>query len=284
MKRFGWLPDSASFETATIKIEPDPAFEAARSAVRPHISKDGWFYPLVSGDEPSTVFNRFELPPTHVLGCAGPATEEVENFLITFFGWLRGLRLVPEEWGHFYRAATKPGMLTDFLQVRRDVSRLLELAERFWHDHQPDGAAKVFFGALHWYLFSQSYYHPFERFLAQSMVLDTLYETHHLMGGRRASRHSQRVAVLADELQLELPSWGRITENGCELSQMRNKLIHESNFAGEPIGFAVTSRETTVLLGLVAFNCRVMAAIIGAHGPYSRSSAETMQVHGFDLD
>ena len=225
------------------------------------------------------------LPCTHVLVFkSGVQAEELERFVITFFGWLKGLHLVQEGWGHLYRVAVKCGQLTDFNCHNQIVTRAIELAQSFWTQHQADGAAKSLFGALHWYLFSHSYTHIFERFLMQYMVMDALYRTHSILSGERCAKHAQRVEFMASKLDLALPSWGQVTRNGCEISRMRNELVHESKFAGEPIGLAVTSTESRILLGLEAFNCRAIAAIVGAHGPYSHSSAETMQPHGFDLD
>jgi hypothetical protein len=284
MKRFGWLPDAARYDTPRMSIAPETEFDPARAGMSIRGSENGWLYAPSSDRDPSGSFQRFELPPTHILTISGTSDDETHNFIITFFGWLHGLRLVPKGWGHFYRVAIKRGALVDFVCSGKNVPRLLELAERFWIDHQTDGAAKTLFGALHWYLFCQSYYHAFERFLAQYMVLDTLHETHRLTCGRRSTTHAARVKFLSGELGLELPAWGRVIGKDCELSKIRNELVHESKFAGEPIGFAVTSRETNILLGLQAFNGRLIAAIVGAHGAYSRSSSETQQVHGFDLD
>lgn len=284
MKRFGWLPDAARYDTLTMSIAPETEFDPARAGMSIRDAQDGWIYAPPSDGNSSGPFQRFELPQTHVLTISGTSDDEAQNFIITFFGWLHGLRLVPEGWGHFYRVAIKRGALTDFVCSQTNVPRLLELAERFWINHRTDRAAKTLFGALHWYLFSQSYHHAFERFLAQYMVLDTLHETHCLMANRRRARHACRVEFLSGELGMELPAWGRVIGNDCELSKIRNELVHESKFAGEPIGLAVTSRETNILLDLQAFNCRLIAAIVDAHGAYSRSSSETRQVHGFDVD
>jgi hypothetical protein len=283
-KRFGWLRDRTAYQANAIRIDAIGDVEGAHSELSGRISTDGWLYPQIAGGNSAGAYDRFELPPTHVLTYGGAGNDHLSDFVILFLGCLHGLRLTPEGWGHFYRAATKLGQLVDFTYFERDVARLLRLAERFWLDHQKDGAAAIFFGALHWYVFSQSYVHMFERFLAQYMVLDTLHKAHSQITRRHARRHAERPAFMANELGVPIPSWAVVRGSNCELATIRNALVHDAQFAGAPVGFTAGSRENDILLGLQGFNCRAIAAILGARGAYTRSSCETMQIQGLDVD
>lgn len=134
-------------------------------------------------------------------------------------------------------------------------------------------------GALNWFSYTQSYEQIFERFMGQYSVFDTLYRIVAIKDNLKKDKgHSKRFCYVSEKLELICPSW---TE---EISEIRNPLIHESKFAGQPIGFAANSAQSDILLGLIAFNCRVIAALIGAKGDYSRSSCESQQTHGFDVD
>jgi len=281
-----WAPAGPTpYDTPAFSIEPCAEIDSAIASVAAHAAGGKWAYPPILDRDPPVPAERFELPCTHVLRSKGGThAEDMQSFFIAFFGWLKGLHLVQEGWGHLYRVAVKCGELTDFTCYKAVVPRALELAQSFRAQHESDGAAKSLIGALHWYLFSQSYSHIFERFLMQYMVMDALYKTYSALSGKRCGSHARRVEFMADELDIELPSWGRVTGKECQISRVRNELVHESRFAGQPIGFAVTRTESTILVGLKAFNCRAIAAIVGARGPYSRSSCETMQPHGFDLD
>jgi hypothetical protein len=292
--KFGWLPKNHSYESSTLRIQTLPEFQDSVSNIQnsAHIYED-WFYPPIKGgnrspDEPipPVPVPWFSLPLTHNIEFKHRAASSVFNeFIITIFGWSQGLRLIPEGWGHFYRVATKPGQLTDFILPEGDVPRLLDLAEGFWHRHQPDGVAATMFGAVHWYLFSHSYSHYFERFMMQYTVFDTIYNVQKRIFGVTSRTHALRFKYMADSLEVTLPSWGEVdSDRESEISKLRNDLIHEAKFAGAPIGFAFPEMNGNILVQLEAFNCRLIAAQLGARGRYSRSSCQTRQRYKFHFD
>ncbi len=291
--KFGWFPEPRTYETGTIRIMPLPEFEDSVMYVREsgHIHDD-WFLPAIqtthgtSGERcPPIPVPWFTLPATHLMEYrrgTGPA--ELLEFLITVFGWSQGLRFSPEGWGHFYKVALRPGMLTDFTLSEQDVPRLLDLAERFWHQHQADRMASMMFGAIHWFLFSQSYVQYFERFMMQYIVLDTIYRIRASISCQESRTHAGRVEYLADSLQIPLPSWGNADSSGSEISRLRNALFHEARFGGASIGFAFPTMQGNILDQLRAFNSRLIAALLGATGSYSRSSSQTRQPFRFGID
>jgi hypothetical protein len=292
--KFGWFPKKIRYKTSKINIDPLPEFEDSVSAVRDsgYVNK-GWFCaPIQIRKEnsqepcPPVPIPWFALPLTHLLEYQGRlASSKLNEFLIILFGWSQGLRFQPEGWGHFYRVATEPGMLTDFIIFDQDVPRLLDLAETFWHRHQSDDAAATMFGAIYWFLFSQSYRQYFERFMMQYIVLDTIYRIHESISGSRSGTHAMLIGNLATSLNVPLPSWGIVDSTGkSEISRLRNDLFHEAKFAGAPIGFALPAMQGNILLELEAFNSRLMAALLGATGNYSRSSSQTRQIHRFSID
>jgi hypothetical protein len=176
-------------------------------------------------------------------------------------------------------------MLTDFILIEKDVPRLLDLVEVFWHRYQATGVAATMFGAVHWFLFSQSYFHYFERFMMQYMILDTIYNVQERISGVKCRLHAKRVEYLANSLEVPLPSWGQVdSSDKSEISELRNALIHEAKFAGAPIGFAFPKMKGNILLQLEAFNCRLIAAQLGATGRYSRSSSQTRHPYRFHFD
>lgn len=178
----------------------------------------------------------------------------------------------------------KPGLLTDFRFLEKRTPSLLDKAEIFWQSHQNDGLIDLMTNAIHWYLYAHSYNQYFERFMAQYMVMDTLYKIIQPANNKQRVTHKQRVQYISNTLDITCPSWGVLKNNDTEISKIRNNLFHESSFAGKPIGFGFPSDNSHILISLEAFNCRVIAAIIGAVGDYSRSSCEAMQVFMFDID
>lgn len=292
--KFGWFPEQQTYETFTVRIEALPYFEESVLAVRESGNvHEGWFcVPIQVGHEnsaepcPPVPISRFSLPPTHRMEYRSEAaSSELLEFLITVFGWSQGLRLQPEGWGHFYRVALEPHKLTDFILFKQDVPRVLDLSDAFWHRHQADGVAATMFGAIHWFLFSQSYYQYFERFMMQYIVLDTIYRVQASISGKKCNSHARRAEYLANSLKVPLPSWGSMDSAGeSEISRLRNELFHEAKFGGAPIGFDFPKMHRNTLVSLQAFNSRLIAALLGATGHYSRSSSQTMQVHQFSID
>ena len=293
--KFGWLSKNHNYETSTLRIQTLPEFEDSVSSIQKSAQiYEDWFYPPIKGgngspDEPipPVPVPWFFLPLTHNIQFKRrSASSALNEFIITIFGWSQGLRLIPEGWGHFYRVAIKPGKLTDFILLEGDVPRLLDLAEGFWHRHQPNGVAATMFGAVHWYLFSHSYSHYFERFMMQYTVFDTIYTVQkRISGDRSRPPHAKRLEYMASSLEVPLPSWGEVdSSNKSEISELRNDLFHDEKVAGAAIGSVLHKMKGNIVVQLEAFNCRLIAAQLGARGRYSRSSCQTRQPYKFHFD
>ena len=285
---FGWLNDKSVYKANAIEIKPLASIDNAISEVINSSQNDGtWYYPPIvyktDKSSPRVVAERFELPLTHqIVQINQTQDQEFLKFMIVFFGWLNGMRLNPEGWGHLIKTPIKQGALSDFSKLKHsDIVKLLDKAEVFWNSHQHDNLADLMLGALHWYSFTQSY----ERIMGQYSVFDTLYRiVATKLNSTKDVPHSKRFCYVSNNLQLVCPSWAQFENNDTEISIIRNALIHQSMFAGRPVGFAASSAQSDILLDLMAFNCKVIAALIGAEGQYTRASCETKQLQPFDLD
>jgi hypothetical protein len=291
--KFGWFPENRQYSTIDLMIRPLPEFEQAITTITDSENiHDDWFYPPIqllnnsNKTTPAIPTPWFALPATHSLDYTGPnGSAKLKEFLILILGWLKGLKLQPEGWGHFYKVAVKPRKLIDFFISEKDIPALLNLTVKFYHKHESNGAAATMFGAVHWYLFSQSYSQYFEKLMMQYTVFDTIYNINTTITKPKSKHtHADRLQYISDILSVPLPKWGVVHAGKSELSTLRNELIHEAKFCGEPIGFAVPSAKSNILLELEAFNCRLIAATLGAVGSYTRSSSETRQIHSFEID
>lgn len=284
--KFGWLDYNKVIDANFVKIAPIENFSSAIDEVNNSYQKDNiWYYqPIVcETDKPEVVRQRFELPLTHyIVQKRGNYDKEFLEFIIVFFGWLHGLRLNPEGWGHLIKTPIKQNTLVDFIVLNAcDMKRLIMKAEEFWFNNaavQEENNKNLLMGALNWFSYTQSYEQVFERFMGQYMVFDTLYKIVEIKDNLSNVSHSARFEHVCEKLELNRPSWINI------ISKIRNDLIHESKFAGKPIGFAYSSECGDILENLIAFNCRIIAVLIGAKGRYSRSNCESRQQHGFDID
>ena len=286
--RFGWLNSNHTYETDSVKISVLDDFQEAIAKVTKSSNQDGeWFYPPITCSSAglSVPASRYELPFTHLISQKKqPENEKFIQFIILYFGWLNGVRLNPEGWGHLNKSAIKLGSLVDFVVYEQRMPLLLTKGEEFWQTHQHDQLADTMFGAIHWYFFAHSYTHYFERFMAQYMVMDTLYKITSVAFSEKEGTHAKRIEFISKKLNLFCPTWGSVVGKDTEIAGIRNNLLHESKFAGMAIGFNYEQSHSHILLELEAFNCRVIAALMGARGDYSQSSCQTRQRHAFDFN
>jgi hypothetical protein len=291
-----------------VKILPlsdyDEVIEGIKQSGR--VAKNWLYPPLVRADDPQITLDKrpeiYSLPylikPTHFLTIPdSPDAKKRGEFLISLLGMLEGLRLIPDEWIYFYRTAVERHTLSDIVCQPKEIEKVLETAQEFW-DNNPK-VRRLIFGAIHWFLFSQSYTHEFERFGGQYTVLDTCFRIHCEMKARTSKKsgnanglHAERPSFLAREYGIPIPPWAIMNgrKKQCELSKLRNEFFHEGCYGegpdGEPIaiGFAYPKFNVPIDLQLAAFNARLILGIIGIKCRYVRSKVDTRAMHGLDLD
>ena len=294
--KFGFWPRSLTLDTSTVHVEPLPDFETVVERIkRSDRAGTRWFYPPLTavyepgreeGDVPLIYAGAYALPPTHLVRVSDTDGQEFGELIITLLGLLEGIRLVPEQWSHFYRASIEPHSLVDFVANRRDIEHVLHLAQCFWGAHSAQEVRRGMFGAIHWLLFSQSYEHQFEEFSGQYIVLDACYKLHCDVHGPPSVRptHATRPSYLARYYSIPEPAWASIRADGaCDLSELRNQFFHEGRYGGQPIGFAHPTNHPSIVLELTAFNTRLLLGILGLDCGYVRSAVDTRQMHGLDL-
>lgn len=291
---FGWLPSSKEYRATDLKISPSQQHSSSVTAVLNSgcVHKDWFHVPLqhtddMPNDKQGIPVPWFTLPSTHTLECIDSSTQKYQEYIITIFGWLMGLKLQPKGWGHFYRVAIKQGTLNDFIVFDEDLPRTLDLASKFWTDTHCDDTRSKMFGVIHWFLFSQSYAQYFEKIMMQYTVFDSLFNIHKTLGhiSQKHTSHPDRLLCISDLLGIPLPDWGKSNgQKAPELTNLRNELVHEAKFYGEPIGFSAPNSRSNILLELECFNSRVIAATLGATGNYTRSLSTTRQTQRFSVD
>jgi hypothetical protein len=235
---------------------------------------------------PQVPVKLFELAPTHKLTIAfGPQDPEFANFLIALFGFMKGLRLSPEGWQHFYRVPLKRGALCDFLADNSNIAKMLELATDFWKRNNLTEVRRGIFGAIHWHLFGQLYEHEFERFNAQYIVLDSCFALFKcIFKLKKDPAHGERPSRMCTEYGLAVPSWAvKCPDGKYPIAKLRNQFFHEGLYGGSPIGFAHSTDIPSIEHELTNFNARLILAILGARNFYTKSSVDTRQCYGFDL-
>jgi hypothetical protein len=277
---FGWLPESLTIDDPHFRIvqhEGDSGIAYVRNSLR---RREGWFLPplepeMISANE---VFEKtihyaswFGLPSTHKLTLHHVDDDELAGFLVGTLGVLKGLQLLLDGWGHYYRTPISPGMLTDIIAKPSACHRIIRSAYEFWVREPAVG--RLLFGAVHWHLFGFSYEHPFERFATAYAVLDTCWLVHSKLRGIKPGSvlHASRIVEMQTFYDLALPSWATVVEKKSRLSELRNQYFHESRWGGKPIGFAHPKDVPDIHLELGYFNTRLLLAIFGERSDYTRS-------------
>lgn len=271
--KFGWLAEHCVYSEDRFHIKPIPEIDQAIAGVaNSGRIKEDWFYPLLLPKEPIRPAPWYKLPCTHTLHVAGKQRDHcgLSILLVLVFGFLKGLRLIPEPWVHFYRVPTKLQQLQDFYVEERAVTRVLNRAYDFRMSNKAE-VQRLMIGALHWHSFGRSYEHAFEVFNAQYTVLDACWKIHcELTGKKPRCSHARRVEVLASEYGIQVPEWASTTNGESFLSQLRNALIHEGLWAQEPIGFTHPPLYKAIHIDLYHLNSRILLALLGDSTEYIR--------------
>lgn len=235
----------------------------------------GWILPPVKRGAHSksekTVFkntevfensNIFAMPSTHNIE-VDSGGEDKTKFMILALGLLYGLYLAPADFHYMYRVAYKPGKLTGIKPVKVDVEKgLSHISEKY--DQLSTSERAQFYAAIYWFLVGQSASNVWERFDSQYKVLDGIYK----ISGIGRCTHAKRPSELASAYSLDPPSWVAIPmhSNTCELVTLRNELVHEAKFNGQPIGYS--NPDVNFDIEFRAFNLKLICSFLGLQTSY----------------
>jgi hypothetical protein len=230
----------------------------------------------------------YVLPMTHTMTIDAPdADDALADFLIVVIGLVVGMRLTREEWCHFNRTPVAPHKIGDLHGYPRDLEVVLPTAEQWWKGAPPKQRS-LMFGAIHWHLYASGYRHWFDEFAARYTVLDTLYEVGRLNRGiLRREPHGRRPSLLADRQTMPVPQWAvsRKGQDGweCDLSSLRNGLVHEAQMWGRPLGDLPPHEAPDYPLEMAGFAARVILAMLEVDCRYIKTPVDTLQYFALGL-
>jgi len=290
---FGFLSENICYETEDCKISPLGNFSDKIKALQSEgLIHDGWLYPPC--EEPSRRHNdpdklpkipcrAFSLTPTHIIETKnGLYEKDREEFLINVLGFIKGVKLVPSEWSHFYRVPINLHKLVGFVCTKGETQSLLEISNHFYSTHDIE-VRKMFFGAVHWFLFADSYYHDFERFDCQYKVLDACYKLTRNIFNIKECGHNKRPNEMCKFFNLPTPLWAKLDGGISNLSTLRNQFYHEALFAGEPIGFNIP--DSDIVFELKNFNAKLLLSILGVKAKYIKYPADKeYSMHALNME
>jgi hypothetical protein len=292
--RFGFIPQDWSLHIPSVIIDPLPAHTQTVATV---LNSDrvlrGWYYPPIMTEhdrqhgDVSLAASAFTLPATHELRATDDAGVDASRvvFLITTLGLAMGMRLGLDGWSHFYRAATRKGELVDFFCSRETAEQFIHTADQWFDSHSAE-TARAMLGAIHWYLFSQSYRHRFEVLATQCSVFDTCWTLFRMTS--RSAPHkepprSERAVKLCQALGVPCPEWAHGEAPGS-LAGLRKQLLLEGRLGDEPIGLGTSSPAVTpIQKEIVRLNCRLIVGLLEIPTDYVATRVDDTQLHDLNL-
>lgn len=287
---FGFINLKYDFSTKYMTISTLPNLEEITECIRKKCwIENDWLYPpieLVDG-RPTQPFIIYELPVSHNLEFNKSENEELYHFIILLFGFLNGMQLVPEKWGHFYKTPFKKGKLVSFHLNKQEIIKILDIAYETYINSSGE-IRKMLYSAIHWFLLGQSYIHGFEKFDAQYRVTDCcfkLFQKIHKTEFEYSKKdkklniichtnkcidfkvrnlpHSKRIEVLCLFYKIPIPWWACYNGflDNSKISSFRNDLLHEAIYCNEPIGIKIENHNYDFWLSKL--NERIILLLLG---------------------
>jgi hypothetical protein len=293
---FGWLNEPFAAESDVLAISPKADWQLAVESVVNSTSygAEMVFRPFapIEPNGPLVPLGRFALPTTHTLRWKHRAFEpSFSSYGVAVLGFLFGLHLLPVGAGHLHSTPHKVGHLVNFRASSGDVlSAMATAASTF--DRIGAQQARKLFAAIHWYCVSQCYQHWHDRFAWMYTALDCLHAVAYSTDvgyqsiSRARANHSNRISALHRRFGVPIPDAFKEPHgtpgNVDRLLEVRNQLIHEATFAAEPIGYAVTSKESELTHALQHFCSQIILSLLGIACEFRQAEWDS-QTHALDV-
>ncbi len=243
--------------------------EAVKNA---HFVDAGWAYaPLVTarcGEKAIYSCRLFDLPKTHVLTHRCPVSEWHVDFLIWCMSFFKGMRITRRSYAYLDATPIDVSKLTDFIMVGKGFESAIFLCDCFFKRH-PGNASKKIAGAIHaMFMASTPRLLGFERFGYLYTSIDACYSAFSSLfniNGRVG--HYERPSIMCNELGIPVPVWASPDNRKTFISRLRNDMIHDSLFFGEPLGFSTfESMKNTpcrnIVMEMKGFVCKILMALL----------------------
>lgn len=282
---FGFLIHHQNILFDDVEIKPLPDIQDKIDRFHKNASvSNGFIYPplqeldkkneekskFASKTKVNSVF--YTLESTHSISKSNSDEEKIK-FLILAYGFLHGVYLRPDGYLCIKKTPYELGKLTGVLPPNVDQCIKGMNAFSLFYDGSTHERRKLLFSIVHWFLLGQCYEYAWDRFSAQYIVLDTIFN----LSGLNTS-HAERPQTLANNYRIAVPNWATtrtVVRNNrnvqtCTLADIRNDLFHEAKYAGQPIGY--TYPEENFDLEFVRFNLQLIICILGLNSNILRSS------------
>lgn len=297
---FGYYPRRLDVQAGPVTIASLANIEksAAKIAASTNVERD-WIYAprrrvrVMGGDVTQSPYAAriFGLPKTHSIEHASPDNEDQLRFHLWALSFFTGMRLTSTEAGFVDATPIEPAKLVDFFPCGGGIASAVELAEAFWIKNRGEPArARRLGAAVHaLFLAKNPRLLEFEEFQLLYTALDACYALlTSLHNPPKDPRHAKRIEWMCDTFAMPTPAWAiyHASKKKSAVSDIRNNMIHEALFEGEPLGFSLLRLQPglNLTLEMHALICRFIVALIGAEKTdYVRSPVNTRNCFSLKL-
>jgi hypothetical protein len=233
---------------------------------------NGWFYMPRKLNSPEPA-GRYQLPITHDLQSAKYSDPDLQRFVVIVLGFLLGLRLLPEGWGHLHGAAIEVGKCNGFNLFDREIIPCLERAAVFQIANANGRNVKRLESAISLIHWSKGQEQHFDTFSYLYSAIDACWAAFaNLHAGsiaqlkpKRGVSHAERPVIMQQVLRLKLP---RIFDptSAVTAASIRNDLIHEGMVGDMPLGLSFIDPHCD--LEMREFADKLILALLGVSAHY----------------
>ncbi|MEB1547616.1 hypothetical protein VDQ94_01650 [Xanthomonas campestris pv. campestris] len=312
---FGYYPYPCDVKTKQFTIKTLSNHKSTVEAIKSHPNViNEWLYPgpqknknFLSEHVYLMPYNKriFHLPKTHKITLHKSVIQEEVDFIVWCLSFFTGIRLTTTEAGFLDAATITAGKLVDFSLSGCNLSDAIGLSLNYLKAERNAPRALRRVEAVIHALFLAQYPHslPFEQFQYLYMALDACFSLviakEKIQTGPANNNsppknlhvpHGKRIQYMCEKFSLPVPDWAGSTTNITELSSIRNDVLHEALFFGQPLGFAIYGgneaalNHSNVTLQMQALVCRLLVAILGKPGvSYVKTPVDTRQRHALEL-
>lgn len=237
-----------------------------------HSVEAGWGYaPLVTarcGEKTIYSCRLFDLPKTHIFTHSCPASEWHVDFLIWCISFLKGMRITRRNYAYLDATPIEKSRLTDFVMVGKAFEAAMLLCDYFFKKHSGNAPKKIA-GAMHaMFMASTPHLLGFERFGYLYTSIDACYSAFRSIfnvDGRVG--HYERPSIMCDVLGIPMPVWAEPDNKATYISRLRNDMVHDALFFGEPLGFSTfksmqNSPCRNIVMEMKGFVCKILMALL----------------------
>lgn len=252
---FGFLTKDVKIETDKFIIYRKDVYDFSEIT-----DKNGWITSFTNHKNKNRYSRIFDLPLNAILE-GDFLSEDHAKFMIWCYSFLYGIRLSYLKNG-FLDAVNINKSVFNFIVY--DYADILKICYNYKMDYKPISAIihMLFMAKV-----PEGHTLQYERFSYLYSAFDSCFRIIAQKQGynpKKICAHSQRIEKCFEMTNIEQPLFltKKDSNNNLTILNLRNKLIHESIFNGEPVGYSATAEHEHYIYEFSNYCCKLLLYIL----------------------